>query len=65
MLIAPHAELTDRMVNNKRFSLTHRSQAYRKFVIIDFEIHPPALNIFKLPLPSEQEERLRHDRLIH
>ena len=53
LLIEPHGELTDRVLANKRFVLRHRSQNYRKLLLLDFDHAPPAFNIFALPLPDD------------
>lgn len=53
LLIEPHAELADRVLHNKYFALDHSSKSYKNLRVFDFEKGlPPALNIFKLPLPK-------------
>lgn len=57
LLIEPHGELVLRILNNKRFALSHRSHAYRKLVYLDFDEAPPPLNFFHLPLPKNENIR--------
>jgi hypothetical protein len=53
LLIEPHGELGKRVLHNARLSLAHSSQSYKKLVLLNFDESPPALNIFKLPLPQK------------
>ncbi|MCJ8270877.1 MAG: ATP-binding protein, partial [Psychrosphaera sp.] len=55
LLIEPHGELGQRVLHNKRFAPKHRSQAYQKLMYLDFDLSPPALNLFKLPLPKDDK----------
>jgi len=47
LLIEPHGELVGRIIANKRF-LT----SYPKLLYLNFDHHPPAFNLFALPLPE-------------
>jgi hypothetical protein len=58
LLIEPHGELVHRILRNKRFALTHRSQSYKKLLFLDFDEAPPQLNIFKLSLPKDANRKL-------
>lgn len=51
MLIEPHGELANRVISNKRFMT-----AYPSLLILDFDHHPPAFNLFALPLPDSNPQ---------
>lgn len=64
-LIEPHGELTEDFLRFDLFRIGHRSQAYKRLVVLDFESsNPTPFNIFKVPLPEDKDERqIRIDEL--
>lgn len=53
LLIDSRGSLPERVIANKRFSLTNRKKHYQKLVYLDFESNPPDFNVLNAPLSGD------------
>ncbi|WP_419797652.1 MAG: helicase HerA domain-containing protein [Terasakiella sp.] len=52
LLIEPHGELVGRVIANKQLL-----KVFPKLVFLNFDQHPPAFNLFALPLPDKNQQQ--------